>query len=94
MTLLDVIIITNKSVSQEVQWIGRYDLSELSDVLANGKVILCLGLYVIRTRTGLILLLPPLIKKGGMLQKFMVKGSYDGHIMGQTRTVLFSVSIQ
>ena len=58
-------MITHKSVSQEVQWINRWELITLIDVLTTGKGIPCLRIDVVSLGTSFPPPPPPpLITKG------------------------------
>ena len=92
--LLGFIMIMHKGVSQEFQWINRWYLSELSDVLTTGKVILCICIYVISLRPIFPFLLTRLIIKG--LAPDTIHGSriIRRSYIGLVRDGLFYVRIQ
>ena len=61
---MSVIIVVNKCVDQEVQWINKWELIEMSDVLSAGKDIICLCINVPGISFGFPFLITTLTKKG------------------------------
>ena len=61
---MSVIIVVNKCVYQEVQWINKWELIETSDVLSAGKDIICLCISVLGISFGFPFLITTLTKKG------------------------------
>ena len=60
-TLLVAAVLVHKDVTQEVQWIDRWELSALGDVLFTVNGVLCTGIDLLGLRLNLLIL--PLIRK-------------------------------